>query len=635
MGLFCQPTSYKETIEKLQDAKEAEIAGAYAGLSIPVLDVVLQQLAEALAGIAASATENLFTSSVAELANKAGNEVLGAAVAGLVGVLAIGDEVQNAVRAVLVHNLHRQASLRLIQLQEMQFHSEGILTLLRQYAQPYRNVRDPRLRQAAPYIKNALNKLVKLSNMVDRWSETKPRFSVHLYKSILSDIDRAINSLTATNKSQAARDFSRSVSTKSNLKQLSKSFNDYLWDSVLSEQVVRLETYIWHLTNFLAVVTPTVSRTPNGVGVAQLVKGDNIPGLDPNRANLLRDRKALLETRRKAWRRPVPKAKEPYATMEWIDASKGLLVTHDIALSSASNIVAFTASWSTLTAAADALWLSMAPAEALLSSVNDDVESYLKAAPEAESWTNDFKEAIVTPVSKVPYIAGQLSLVKTMLQAFGKAGENYAAVAADNDKWEEIQAYLAGSAYTKAMDAISVLLGLIPIISLAAFFSPVHVSILRTVTRVFNEADRLLKIAISEEQGLLRLLSEFNIMDNPGTIAAMRNLEVLSKTNPAAAAMVQGLMDGSIANVAQMLVSVGSAATSIMEMFSGCDTVKKDSAKTNMKTSAMVEERNKKVKAQQQADEENRKREAAYEAETKMADAGVPVFYRDPLMFNY
>ncbi|MFA6295424.1 MAG: hypothetical protein WC666_03295 [Candidatus Paceibacterota bacterium] len=581
MKLFCEPTSYADTLTKLKESKEAEVAGAFAGTGIPIFDSVLKSLSESLSSLTSAAAASLVDQAQTNLTNyineRIDDQLVSTALANIVALLNVGSELTSAVRMMMVHNLRRQASLRLILMSEMQFHARGILSVLNYLAQPYRQNSDPRLRQAYPYILAALKQFRKLREMA---KDPKPRFNIQLYRAILANIDRAIDILTGTRSSTAAQKFIKSINRKTNAAKLTKQFQDYIFDDFLSEQIIRAETYIWHLTNFLAVVAG--GAYPASLGAATLVTGNNIPGLDPNRKNLLVERKKLLEQEKAKWRMLTPKAIEPFKTMEWIDVNKGLVFTHELALQGADIIVNFDVSWNTMSASANTLWAMMSPGFTILESTEGEVKNHLDKENGGNN-TSSLPNTLSTSLLFIPYVASKLSASKTMIRGFGKAGEDFEAVAVDQAVWENIQRYLKGQSYLGSMKAIATLLHLVPKATALAVAGPLNRQSLQKALIVFNEIDRSLSIAIAEERQLLQVLAEFNIMDNPGVMAAMNSLNAAAGQSPVAAAIANSLVTGQAGSVAAMFMSVVSAVKSIKEMFSGCTTIKKETAKNNAK----------------------------------------------------
>ena len=585
MALFCAPKTLTATIQDLIDAKEAEIAGAFAGTGIPIFDSILKELSEALANLAGAATASLAAqaqnSLVDYLEKRIDNEMIAGALANMVSLLNMGAELQNAVRAMMVHNLQRQVSLRLIYLQELQYHAKGILSILGYLNQAYNKDGDPRLKQAYPFILRALNNLKKLQAMADG---PKPRFNIGLYRTILADVDNAINILTGSKKSKAAEKFVQSVNRKTNLKKLALAFSDYLWEEILAEQVIRAETYTWHLANFLSVITGG-----QGIGKVSLIKspasGDgSIPGLDPNRDNLLKQRTRELRAKRDAWRKFPPTAAEPFKTMEWIDTNKGLLITHDFAMRGAETIVDFKVQWNTLSYASKMLWVMMSPALSVLELTEEEVRNVLKQGngPDANGGS---ASQYTTPIIFIPYIASQLTVAKQLIKGFGKSGEDFEAVASDEEAWDNIVKYLTSTDYDKATTSITQVLKLVPQATWLAVSGPFQRPQLRKALIIFSETDKLLNKAIAADQHLLQLLSQFNIMDNPGVKAAMSSLTAAAGQSPVAAAMMSALASGQVGSLASMLSGISAVGVQIKELIKGCPTVKGKTSVTNLEAS--------------------------------------------------
>lgn len=599
MILFCKQPSVADTLKKLKESKEAEVAGAFAGTGIPIFDSVLQSLSESLSALSSDVAASLVdqaTSGLSDyLANRINNEIVATALANTVAILNLGAELQNAARAMMVHNLKRQATLRLIQLRELQFHAEGIISILSYLAKPYQKIQDPRLKMAYPLIVSALNKVRKLRAMAEA---AKPRFNVSLFRSALSDVDRAITILTGKRNSTATDKFIKSVNKNTNAKKILQKFTDYLLETVVAEQVVRAETYIWHLTNFTLVIAG--GDFPANIGTTTLVAGGTIPGLDPNRKNILVERKEKFNKLRKAWRVLPPKAVEPFKTMEWIDNNKGLLITHEIAMQAAQSIIDMDTGWTGLAASSKALWVMMSPAIVMLEGTESEVSQYLKDSAGASG----FSQNVTTPLLFIPYIASKLIATRTMINSFGKAGEDFEAVAGDEEAWQNIRTYLQGTAYTTSMAGVSKVVKLTLPSTALALGGPLDRRLLNKALILFNDTNKALKNAINEETTLLQVLSNFNIMDNPGVMQAMRNLNLLAAQNPVAAAIAQGLISGQAGAIASMLQSVGGAITAAKDLLAGCDTIKQKTAVTNPTANAnasVAEDRAKKLAKKNEA----------------------------------
>jgi hypothetical protein len=599
MSFICTPLSYVDTIKKLVEAKEASIAGAFAGTGIPVLDSIIASLSSALSGFGAAAAIAGATAVDAALQDALGT-FASSALAGVVSILNVATEAQILAFAFLLDTLKRQVSLRRILLSEVQFHVEGMLNILNQLNYSYQQGFDSKMKQALPYIIRAHNCIGMVRNSM---TLPKPRFNLSLLRQAVHNIDIAIGILTNDRSRALGQKFFQQV-TKQNVNP-GTAFKDFILASVMSQYIVLAEVYIWHLSNLVPIVVG--GAAPVGYGVTDLTLGYNnyntgtnnsIPGVPANIPTLLTQRQQRFETLKASLYVGMPKSDSTLQKLAYIDSNKGLVLTHESVKTTAGLVRNMKTNWSTLSASAKALWITLSPAYNILGNIRGQVEKYVQNSA-AGIGSTVVTKAVVDPILLKTWTVTGLESVKQIILTQEQAGANFDAVARDLAVIDAIITYLNSVRYTLNSEAaIDTLLKLAVTVGAFSLTAPLNKAVMRRAIVLFTEINVLLRGALREENYLLSLLNQLNIMNNPIIGAVMKAFTDLAAQSPFGAALVGGIVSGQWTTVATTFASITTAVAAgigtvsdLYKKITGeCDNANAKTAATNEKANQVMRE---------------------------------------------
>jgi hypothetical protein len=558
-SFVCPPTTSEDILKKVKASKEASVAGAFAGTGIPALDSIISGLSDTIGGLTSAGIQTAVTQM-----QEAAQEKLGAfassALAGLVSILNLSAEAESVSFGMTLDSLKRQVALRLLSLNEILYHTDGALNILRRLSKPYIKSVNTQLKYAYPFIKKALEDLNVIQKSL---SSEKPRFNTSLLRQVIYNIDVAIGIITGDRSRKLGQKFFNDILTKK--KSVGQAFKDVILEGVVAEHIMLAEAYIWHLTQ-LAIITSGASILGVEIKGIDLTFGKSIPGVAKDRNTILIQRQQQYNTLKTQWSKDIPKENSFLQTLSWIDTNKGLVATHAVIKKQVELIKNWTLNWSTLKTSAKVLWYSLSPAKSIIEEVEASVAKHLKEVGDSAA-AGTLTNAIAKPVLFKAWTVTKLEGAKQLLAQQTEAGEAFNAVASDFYIIEKIQTYLNSTAYQKYdEEAIDSLLKLSLVITGFAVTAPLNKAVLRRAVVLFTEVRALLLRAIAEDTYLLSLLKQLNILNNPLVSAVTKALSQLAQQSPFGAALVTGLVSGQTANLANTLSSV---ATAMIETASG------------------------------------------------------------------
>jgi hypothetical protein len=580
-SFICTPLSTDELKNKLKLNKEAMVAGAYAGTGIPVLDSLIEDLATAAGGLAAVGM-SAAVSAAQEKVKQTVGEMIGpfasSALTNIVAALNLVAELESVGQGIIADNLKQQVYLRYSMLKELQFHIQGMTNVLRRLDRRSELRQDIRLRRAYPYIKEAHSLMTKLRGML---LSSKPRFNKSLYKNGLMNIDMAISTLTTSRSTALATKFLQADRTNK-----LQSFGNLLAEDVLSQYIQLAEIYMWHLSNLAAISAG--GYTPTGFGLTTLTKNKTIPGVASNRNDELFARQTRLNTLKNEMVANTPAVDDVMKTLTWVNANKGLILTHEAAKVSAEMLSKFPTDWAALSQSSKTLWTAITPGYGILTSVKEQVEATLaRDVSKIDMVTRD----IIEPVLLISWVTGGLEAAKQAFIGAEGSGVQFDAVAADKAVWDDLLEYLASKPYEDGIIAIDKVLKLLITAAAFAITGPLNKRIMKRAVVLFTEMDLLLQTGLNQDSILLQKLQNFNIMDNPGVMSAMTLLNNIAAQNPAAAGIVASMTNGGLSNVTSMVTGITASLAGgvtvlndvYKKLFSECETTNKKTALLNSK----------------------------------------------------
>ncbi len=522
MSLFCSPLSLTDLQKKISATIRAYQSGAFAGTGVPILDSVLKNLTNsvnsALGNSLAIGTTLLQQKLQTQLAKWGITTSRATALAGLVTILNLGAGAQTALMSMMLDYFQTEVTLRYVLMQELAFHVNGILSLinsLNQFAST--GTTDRRVQAALPFISKALQDLMLLQNTV---GSSRPIINPIVFNDAASKINSAITILSSPAASINGANLAAVVASRQ-----MNALTKYASDTVLSQQEMFSQLYIWHLTNYVTILTG---------GIAPL--GWSINDLQPNNGarsvnQMITDRQQEFDAKKKALETQLSLGSDLVQT---IDANKGLVVTNTIIANTAEQILDFTVNWSNLSSAAKVLWYSFTPAISILQNVIQQSTDYLLG----DTKTINVNFGLATPIFTTAWAITQLEAAQTDLQIISPSVASFAASSNELAAFTELQNYLQSIEYATAADYIDKLISLGTNISWAAIAGPFSNRELTRAAVAFKQCQTYINAAIHSDLTILQLISNFSIINDPGAQAVLTAMQNLSSQSPEAAALL-------------------------------------------------------------------------------------------------
>jgi hypothetical protein len=554
MSFLCQPLSLTDLQKKISNDNRAYQAGAFAGTGIPMLDLILKNLSNSVnsaLGVGYTMGSTILQQTLQKQLAKWGITTTGAsALAGLVTLLNIGAEGQIAFMSMLLSYFQTQVTLRYVLMQELSFHINGILDIIKGLNQ-YTNagVTDMRVKAAYPSMVKALQDLQLLQNAV---GSPRPMINPLLYNDALLKIQNAITILSAPPSTLAGQDLAYMVASKQK-----NALTKYIVDTVAQQQALYGQTYIWHLTNYVTILTGGIA--PLGWSIADIQSANiktNVNQLITQRQQEFEQLKLYVENKL---------ALAPDA-IQVIDANKGLLATHLIIKNMAIQIINFTVNWNYLTNSAKALWYSFTPSISILQSVVQQSSSYLQG----DQKTLTLNTGFATPIFTTIWAISQLQAAQTNLQIITPSVSSYVGTQTNLLAFANLQNYLQSQTYETYTQYIDSLLSLATDLTWASISGPFSTRQLARAEVMFKQCKTYINAAIQNDSTILQLASEFSIIDDPAVQAVSSAFSGLAAQSPEAAALLSTAVTDTaslgslLIGAYQSMIAAGTVAASVV-----------------------------------------------------------------------
>jgi hypothetical protein len=552
MSFICNPTSVSDITKKVKEAKEADIAIGFAGTGIPLLDSLINDLTKALGALSSAGMSSALTAADAALKEVVGSAASGA-IAAITAVLSIEAEGQVASIGMMFDSLERQVRLRQILLEEVIFHVTGIMNILNRLTRVQTDNFDTSLRRAYPYILAAYRAIEIIRKSM---TAAKPRYSIALLRRAVYNMDIAIGILTGDTSRALGKKFFKDIVEKKTSP--NQAFKDFIFKSVLEEYVVMAEVYIWHLTNLATVVVGGYASV--GFGVIDMTSGYTIPGVGSSINTLLKQRQQHLNNLKLGWNKSLSSSRKTNGALRSLaklDANKGLTLTHEAIKIQVALAKTCKTDWSTLTASAKALWISLNPAYGILKDIKEKVEVQIQKTGDGSLVNAGYTRVIAEPLLFRSWVASGLEAAKQLLLTNEAAGQGFQNIAEDLALIDRILSYLNSTQYqTYSEEGIDTVLKLMSSAAAFAITGPLNRRILQRGLVLFNEMQLLTRRALAEDRYLLSLLEQLDILNNPATAAILKMLSGIAAQSSLGGTIIKKIINGNFVDVASMLSSI-------------------------------------------------------------------------------
>ena len=534
MSFVCTPPSMDEVLKIQKAAKEATVAGQYAGTGVPLLDSVISNIKQAL-----SPALNVTVSvGMTELVSNVQTGVAGTlgtlgatAVANITTILNLSAEAKMAGYGFVISALKKQINLRYGLLEELDFHLNGMLGILRQINQTSRS-QDTRLQRAYPFIKSGYVNLSKIQTLLET---SNPRFSPVIYREVSTEIDNALGILEG--------DTSKVTNYLGKIRKgmpVNTALKNYVTDTLVKKTTMLMEVYLWHLENLVAIPT-------GGFDVKS-------PSSSPDNS-LLIDRQAQLNTIKTKLYSTLKNDDNILGSLAWDDANKGLVLTNESANASIGVLQGYESDWSALTTSSKTLWTILSPSLGILQTVEAQVR---KALAQGNTPTNNITGSISSTML-ISTIVAQLTTAKQLLLLTGNQGIAYDITANDYAALDGIVTYLNSAEYVLGVTAITTLLKqLLTALGMSLQATTSKGTLQRAIV-LFRAMDLECKTAMREDTILLKLLNTFNIMETPGMLAITKSIQALATQGAVGAMIAKSFSSGNFQQITNLMTNVCTA----------------------------------------------------------------------------
>jgi hypothetical protein len=563
MSFVCTPPSMDEILKLQKASKEATIAGQFAGTGVPLLDSVLSNLKQAIStplNVAVSAGMTELVSKVQEGISKQLGTLGATAIANITSILNLAAESKIAGYGFVISALKKQIKLRHGLLRELDFHLNGMLSILRQLNQTSK-AQDTRLQRAYPFIKAGYINLSRVQTLLEA---SKPRFNPIIYREVSTEIDNALGILIGN--TSIVKNYLGKIRKGT---PVNTAFKNYITDTIIKKTAMLVEVYLWHLENLVAIPTGGFDvKSPSATS-------DN---------SLLMDRQAQLNLIKKDLYNTLKNDEGILGTLAWVDSNKGLILTNEAAKASIATLQNYESDWSALTTSSKTLWTILSPSLGILQTVEAQVR---KALSQGNTPINN----VAGNVDSTMLIAGvtsQLTIAKQLLLLTEKQGIAYEMTASDYAALDNIVTYLNSAEYASGVTALTAILKQLLTALGMSLQATISKGTIQRAVVLFRTMDLECKTAIREDIILLKLLNSFNIMGTPGILAIGKSIQALSTQGAVGAMVAKSFSSGNLQQITDLMTNVGAAVSGGASSVSNTLTsIFKDCNKVNNNVSAV------------------------------------------------